>query len=280
MLKFAIIGFGGLGKGHYRNIDEVRKIVEDIQLVAVCDEVIGAFREKTETNLDAGEEAEGISNYNLYTDVEELFEKEELDFVITALPTHIHEQIAVMAMKRGIHVFSEKPIALNVEQASNMIKTAKENNVKLMIGQCLRFSPLYATIRDIIMSKKYGKLIRAEFCRLSTTPKWSRNNWMLDESKSGGAALDLHVHDIDFVNWVFGKPNSVTSFATNYETKHDSITSVLQYDDLDIHITGDWSYTGNFPFTTGFKLKFENASIVQDNNDIIIYPREGEVFKQ
>jgi len=279
MLKYAIIGFGGLGKLHYSKTETIKELAGDVQLVAVCDVEESAFRKKTTTNLSEGGEIEGLSNYNLYTDLDELLEKEELDFVITALPTYLHEPVAVKVMKRGIHVFSEKPMAINHEQAENMIKTAKENNVKLMIGQCLRFDPIYATIRDIIHSKKYGKLIRAELYRLSVAPRWSWQNWMRDGEKSGGVGLDLHVHDVDFINWTLGVPNAVTSFATAYECKHDAISSVYHYDDVLVHVTADWSYVGEFPFTPGMKLKFENAALVQENRDVTIYPREGESFK-
>lgn len=279
MLKYAIIGFGGLGKLHYSKTETIKELAGDVQLVAVCDVEESAFRKKTTTNLSEGGEIEGLSNYNLYTDIDELLEKEELDFVITALPTYLHEQVAVKVMKRGIHVFSEKPMAINHEQAENMLKTAKENNVKLMIGQCLRFDPIYVTIRDIIHSQKYGKLIRAELYRLSVAPRWSWQNWMRDGERSGGVGLDLHVHDVDFINWTLGAPKAVTSFATDYECKHDAISSVYHYDDVLVHVTADWSYVGEFPFTPGMKLKFENAALVQENRDVTIYPREGESFK-
>ena len=279
MLKYAIIGFGGLGKLHYSNTETVKELAGDVQLVAICDGEESAFCKKTATNLGDSGEIEGLSNYNLYTDVDELLEKEELDFVITALPTFLHEPIAVKIMKKGIHVFSEKPMAINCEQAENMLKTAKENNVKLMIGQCLRFDPIYASLRDIIKTKKYGKLIHADLHRLSVSPRWSWRNWMNDDDKSGCVALDLHVHDVDFVNWTLGAPKAVTAFSTSYESKHDALHSIYHYDDVLVHMTADWSYLGDFTFTAGMKLKFEDAVIVQENRDVTVYPREGASFK-
>ena len=130
MMNFAIIGFGGLGKVHFRNVEKVNKVVGDIKLVAICDIEESAFTSTVRTNISADGGLD-LSAYNLYTDLEEMLDKEKLDFVITALPTYVHEKVAVQVMERGIHVFSEKPMALNPEQAQNMLDTAKKNNVKV-----------------------------------------------------------------------------------------------------------------------------------------------------
>ena len=199
MMNFAIIGFGGLGKVHFRNIEEVTRVVGDIKLVAICDIEESAFTSAVKTNISA-DGGNDLSAYNLYTDLEEMLSKEKLDFVITALPTYIHEKIAVQVMERGINVFSEKPMALNPEQAQNMIDVAKKNNVKLMIGQCLRYFPEYRALKALIDSEEYGKVRYANFTRLSMIPKWSWHNWFQDEALSGGVALDLHVHDLDYIS--------------------------------------------------------------------------------
>ena len=279
MLNFAIIGLGGLGKTHYRNAKEVTEKVKDVKLVALCDVEDSSFHTQATTNLEAANVDLDFSAYHLYKDVETLLEKEELDFVITALPTDIHEEIAVMVMNKGIHVFSEKPMALNHAQAENMLRAAEENNVKLMIGQCLRYSGPYTMLKDIIDSEKYGKVISADFFRISPTPNWSWQEWMLDETKSGGAALDLHVHDVDFINWVFGMPNAVTSFATNYKTKHDSITTVYHYGDKLVTATGEWGMPECFKFQSGYTVRFETATIVKNSEGMILYPENAAESK-
>ena len=279
MLNFAIIGVGGLGKTHYRNVKEVAEKAKEVKLVALCDVEDSAFCTQTVTNLDDTDADLDFSAYHLYHDVEALLEKEKLDFVITALPTDIHEEVAVKVMNRGIHVFSEKPMALNLAQAENMLRVAKENNVKLMIGQCLRYSEPYIMLKDIIESGKYGKVISADFFRISPTPAWSWKNWMLDETKSGGAILDLHVHDVDFINWVFGMPKAVTSFATNYKTKHDSVKTVYHYDDKRVTATGEWGMPGCFQFQSGFTVRFEAAAIVKNSEGMYLYPENGDAIK-
>lgn len=277
MLNFAIIGFGGLGKSHFKNASEVAKEVGDIKLVALCDVEKDAFEKFTSTNISSDEESLDLSEYKLYNNAEEMFKSEKLDFVITALPTYLHEKIAVLAMKYGIHVFSEKPMAINLNQAQNMIDKAKEYNVKLMIGQCLRFSPAYITLKELIDSKKYGEVVRAEFTRLSKTPDWSWQDWMRDEEKSGSAILDLHVHDVDFINWAFGKPVSVTSFSTNSKLTHESVITVYNYDDGRL-ITAktDWAFPACYPFTAVFTVRFEKATVEYKGGKLTLYPENGE----
>lgn len=279
MLNFAIIGMGGLGKVHYQNVKEVAEKVKDVNLVALCDGNDTAFCTQTATNLNDAHADLDFSAYHLYNNVEILLEKEKPDFVISALPTDIHEEVAVKVMNKGIHVFSEKPMALNLAQAEHMLRVAKENNVKLMIGQCLRYSRPYVMLKDIIDSGKYGKVISADFFRISPTPAWSWKNWMHDDTKSGGAILDMHVHDVDVINWVFGMPSGVTSFATNYKTKHDSVTTVYHYDDKRVTATGEWGMPGCFKFQSGFTVRFEKAAIVTNLEGMYLYPESGAAIK-
>lgn len=285
-MNYAIIGFGGLGKVHFRNSKEIAERIAktksaaacEIKLVALCDVDEKAFSTKTRTNLDNGDAGFDLSDYHLYTDVNQLFEKETLDFIISALPTYLHEEIAIMAMNRGIHVFSEKPMALSLDQGQRMLQIARQKNVKLMIGQCVRYFPAYVLLKELISSKKYGNVTRADFHRLSPVIKWSWQNWMLDELKSGGAILDLHVHDVDYIQYVFGKPRAVTSFVTDCKLKYESVSTLYHYPDKLVTATADWSYPSNFKFTAGFSVHFEQALVVLNQEGFKIYPVEGTPF--
>lgn len=276
MLKYAIIGFGGLGKVHFNNTKELMKIHTDIELVAICDIDETKFTTNVATNLGDDSSSLDLSAYRLYTDATEMLEKEELDFVITALPTYLHDTIAVMAMEKGIHVFSEKPMAITLERGKNMLDTARKNNVKLMIGQCLRYFPEYMALKDMIDGKKYGKVIKAEFARISPSPRWSWQDWFLDGEKSGGAALDLHVHDVDFINYVFGKPKTIYSIATNAVTLHDSITSSFDYGDKVVVATGDWGHKDReYPFVPSYRVRFEDATVELAAGEVKLYTKDG-----
>ncbi len=275
MLKFAIVGVGGLGKVHLRNALEIETKRGDVKLVALCDVEKSRFTEEIETNLGGVTTPVDISKYNLYYDINDMLANEKLDFIITAVPTYLHEALAVTALKAGVHVFSEKPMAINLEQAENMIKAAKENKKLLMIGQCLRYWPEYVKLKELIESEEYGKLVRAEFSRYSPTPLWSWKNWMMDFQKSGGAALDMHVHDVDYINYVFGKPESVTSVATHNVSSFDSILTQYAYKDITVTSSCDWGMAPGFPFRPQFLARFEKATLEMIGGGINIY-RPGE----
>ncbi len=276
MLNYAIVGFGGLGKVHFAAMEEVVNKAGDVKLVALCDVEDSAFAGGAELNIGSTDSGLDLSAYKIYKDAEEMFDKEQPDFIVTALPTYLHGPIAVKALERGIHVFSEKPMAINEKQAKNMIEKAKQNNVRLMIGQCLRFWPEYIELKKIIDEKRYGKVIRATFSRLSRTPNWSWQDWMMDEEKSGAVILDLHVHDVDFINWAFGMPKSVQSFATAYKTPHDSILTVYEYEkDMEVTARAEWGFPQCHPFQASFSVKCENATVELNGGVMTVYHEDG-----
>lgn len=278
MLNYAIIGFGGLGKVHFRNTQELSEKVENIRLVAICDVDESTFTTQRNINISSSQTQLDLTGYNLYTDVNELFEKEKLDFIITALPTFIHEKIAVMAMERGINVFSEKPMAINAEQAQNMLDKAEECNVKLMIGQCVRYFPHYVALKEIIDSGKYGEVKYADFTRISAIPKWSWENWFQDESRSGGVVLDMHVHDVDYINYVFGKPDSVYTRSSSNFMAYDTVVTHYGYEGKLITASSSWAMSGTYPFTAEFIVALEKATVELKANTFKIYT-DSEVIE-
>ena len=281
MLNFAIIGFGGLGKLHFSGVEELnRRLGNQLNLVALCDIDPEQFTKQTETNLGTGETNLDLSAYRLYTDAKEMLDKEKLDFVITALPTYIHAEIAIMAMDRGIHVFSEKPMALTLPEAEAMIEAKNRNGVKLMIGQVQRYCLNYVLIKEWLDSGKYGKLRRAHFNKISPEVTWSWRNWMLDEKNSGGAALDLHVHDVDSINWTFGAPKAVTAAACDFKTGHETISTIYHYDDGTlITANADWGMPSCYTFEEEFSVRFDKATLVQYPTVLKVYPEDGEPYE-
>ncbi len=272
MLNYAIVGFGGLGKNHFNNYFKLCEKAGGVKLVAICDIDESRFYAQTATNLGDSANSLDLSDYTLYTDVDTMLDNEKLDFVITALPTYLHEQIDVKIMKHGIHVFSEKPMAISLEQAENMLKVAKENNVKLMIGQCERYEAHYKTLKEMIVSGRFGKVVRADFSRIAGTPIWGWQNWFCDEAKSGGAPIDLHIHDTDLINWFFGIPDYVVSFATHNKTKFDSITTTYMYGDTVVTARGDWGNPSEtYRFNYSFSVRFEKATLEFKNRVVTLY---------
>lgn len=272
MYKYAIIGFGGLGKLHLSNMIKLEKERGDFCLQAICGASLESFQENIKINLgNVNVSNIDFSNCHFYFDYKEMFKKEKLDFVLSTLPTYLHEEVAIYSLEKGVHVFSEKPMALTLEGCSNLIQVAKENGRKLMIGQCLRFAPAFTKLKEYIDNETFGKAYRAEFSRYSQLPKWTWNNWILDPERSGGCILDMHIHDVDLINWFFGKPKEIRSVGTQKRVKFESIFTQYFYDDLLVLSSADWSMPDTFPFETRCLVNFEHATVIVENDKVMVY---------
>lgn len=279
MYSYAIIGFGGLGKTHAANLDKIAKKRGDMYLKGIYGTSAEEFSKSVDMNIGSTDiSGIDISECTFYDDYRELILKEKPDIVISALPTFLHEEVAVFALENGCHVFSEKPMALTLDGCENMINTARKNGRKLMIGHCLRFSPAYALLKEYISTERWGRPVRAEFSRYSKTPLWTVNNWILNPERSGGCVLDMHVHDVDLINWYFGMPSSVDSLITNNKVEAEAVFSRYYYDSgLLVTANADWSFAQKYPFENRCIVNFENA-VVQIVGDKLTVYAEDEVI--
>ena len=209
MIKAALIGFGGIVKGAHLPGYKTLEAMGKVKLVAACDIRPEAFTEGVQLNIGGGSN-DGFADLHTYTDLEEMLQKEDIDLIDICLPTYLHKQYAVDMLNRGYWVLSEKPMALSFADCEEMVAAA---NGRLMIGQCLRFSPQYLYAKDVIESGIYGKVTGATFRRLSGAPLWGWDNWFMDPSRSGGVIFDLHIHDLDIIRVLFGDPKTVSCVA-------------------------------------------------------------------
>lgn len=283
MLKVGLVGIGFMGRGHLDIYIEMMEKEYPVELVAICDIDEDKFEGKfMPGNLNVGMGDYDFSKYNLYTDYDEMLEKEELDYVDIALPTYLHAEATIKALNKGIHVLCEKPMALNVKECQEMIDAAKANDKKLMIGQCLRFWPEYEYLKECVDSDKYGKVISGYFFRGGTTPKWSYENWLLTKEKSGGVLLDQHVHDVDTINWLFGTPDKVTTIGRVVfpESGYDAVSTNYMYDDMVINAQDDWTINNDdYGFGMTFRVNFERGALILDAGKLVEYPHGEKSFE-
>lgn len=277
MKNFAIIGFGGLGKTHFLNLLEIEKKRGDIRLAAICNADIESITKNITINLgDVNVDSIDFSRFNLYTDYKEMIEKENLDFVFIALPSYLHSEVGVYCLNHGIDVYTEKPMAITYEQCEALIDAAKANNKELMVGQALRFCNEYKFLKDAIEKNTYGKPIKAEFVRKSFLPKWSYENWLLTENKSGGCIVDMHVHDVDIMIWLFGKPDEIHSLSTHNMATFESVYGIYKYPDVSVMILTDWGIHSTYKFRATYNVTFENAYVECINGKVTVYTDDEE----
>ena len=276
MKRYAIIGFGALGKLHLASLLELERMGADIQLVALCGADPGELRSKIKINIgeiDLGDF--DFSNCHFYTDYRELIEIEKPDFVISALPTYLHSEFAIFALDRGIDVFSEKPMALTLADCDAMIKAKNKSGAMLMIGQCLRFDHAFKKVKEYVTTGCFGKLYRAEFSRYSKLPTWTWNNWILDPKLSGGCILDMHIHDVDLANWMFGEPKQINAVMTEKRAERESVFAHYIYDDFLVICEADWSMPDAYPFKAKAQFNFESACVTVYDGELTIYTDGG-----
>lgn len=191
-----------------------------------------------------------------YTDWRQMVSESDLEIVDICLPTHLHSAAVVAALQSGKHVLCEKPMAATLEDCQRMIETAEEAGRVLMIAQVLRFWPEYEFLRDFVKSQPYGPIRSATFVRQTGIPDWS--SWLTDERLSGGAVLDLLVHDIDQILMLFGMPEWV---AAKRITDGDTLTATFIYPgSTEVRLQGGWFAPGT-PFSMSFQVRAERASL-------------------
>lgn len=257
MLKVGVIGVGGISGAHIPAWNNL----ENTELVALCD--------------IRSERMDKYPQQRHYTDFDEMLAQEELDILDICLPTYLHADYAIKAMEKGIHVLCEKPISLNKEDVERVYSTAHKHNVKFMVAQVLRFWPEYELLKELYDSEKYGKLLSAKFSRLGGIPKWSWDNWMKDEKRSGLVPFDLHIHDLDFMVYTFGKPKNIVDHRSK-RPDQDYLHVVYEYDDFFITSEASW-YAAPYPFTATFLAQFEEAIIANERGKCMIYETNGTV---
>ena len=257
MLKVGMAGIGGISGAHI----PAWEAMEETELAALCD-----IRQEC---------LEKYPDKHLYTDFQEMLNAEQLDILDICLPTYLHADYAVQAMERGIHVICEKPVSLKAEDVERVYEAARRNNVKFMVAQVLRFWPEYELLKEIYDSGKYGKLLSGSMSRLGSIPKWSWDNWMADEKRSGLVPFDLHIHDLDFLVYAFGKPEDAKVHRAK-RPEQDYFSVVYEYPEFFVTTEASW-YAAPYPFTASFRFQFEKAILAFERQQCMLYEEDGTV---
>ncbi|HOO56952.1 MAG TPA: Gfo/Idh/MocA family oxidoreductase [bacterium] len=263
-VKLGILGAGYMARAH----------IEALRDVAGC-KVVGVSHARR-SSLRKLEKETGADPFE---NPEELLSA--VDAVDICLPTFLHEEATLKAARAGVHVLCEKPIALDYAAAKRMISGCAGAGVLLMVAHCLRFWPEYTFIKESMNSGNFGNLMSFHGWRHNCTPAWSSRDWLLDESLSGGPTLDLHIHDADMIQFLFGKPSSVR--ATGFSTGNiRSICSEFKFDSVHhARAEAGWYFPKSYPFHMGYRAVFENAVVdfhSQHDPEIRVFRPGGKMW--
>ena len=255
MLRVGIVGLGGMGGVHFGEYCKMNHI----ELAAVADVRVDMASEKVKEK--------GLS-IPVYASLEEMLEKEKLDILDICTPSYLHKEMAIYALEKGVIVLSEKTMVLSPGDGKEIIETAKKCGKKYMVAHVVRFMKPYEYLKKVIDEKKYGKMTHLIMNRISSIPLWSWEDWMRDEERSGHVVIDLSVHDIDFMQSVFGKPKEISSVYHEMRGNSNYIVSNYIYDDFAVSVTGSW-YNAKIPFSASYKAIFENGYVYLENGEVI-----------
>ncbi len=259
-IRAAILGFGGIAQSHLAGYERLKKENFPVKLVALCDIDPARFGHV----MQEGDEFT-VFGQHVYTDLDEMLAKEDIDTVDICLPTYLHKEYAIRCLRAGKHVQSEKPMALSTADCAEMLRAAEECGRHLMVGQCLRFNANYLAVKDIIDSGKYGRVLCTRMKRFSALPRWGYDKWFPDYSRSGGEMLDMSIHDYDMARFLYGEPAYVSAFCVDYEMPEQASSVRLQYPDGSfVSVDGSWAEGSTTSFTCGIHVTLEHASVIWD----------------
>jgi predicted dehydrogenase len=212
----------------------------------------------TTGNLGRPGERFDFSKVKQYRDLEAVLGDSDIDAVDLCLPTFLHEEAAVAALRAGKHVLVEKPIALDGVGARRIIAEAERAGKILMSAQVLRFFPEYVALRDALPS--LGAVRGAFFRRRCAAPAWG--GWLKDPAKSGGGVFDLLIHDVDMCLHLFGKPEAVSAVG-HYDAAAslDTLHGQLFYPFGVVVVSGGWQHEGAFPFVMEYSVTLDGGTI-------------------
>jgi len=276
MIRVGIIGLGMMGRCHLAGWGKA----EGAEVVAVADtdpkraagDLSGGWG-----NIDAGTEMIDMDRVTGTTDPHELIAMENVDVVDVCVPTPFHEELAIAALEAGKHVVCEKPLARTAAAAARIAEAAAASPGMFMPGMCIRFWPQYKWLKDVVDNGAYGRVLSAAFRRMASMPP----GWFADAEMSGAAALDLHLHDTDFVQYLLGMPQAVASCGYSKTTAGvDHIVTRYFYDEVAVVIAeGAWCMDDGYGFNMSYMVNFENATADFDfsrGDDPLVVSSGGE----
>lgn len=249
LLNVAIMGAGKIGKLHA----DVCGRFNNLKITSILD-----LDEKI------GKELADIYDAKFYSDIDRLLRKENIDIIAVCTPTFTHKNAVLKIADSGINIFCEKPLALSTEEADQMVEAVKRNKIKAIVAHVLRFWPEYCKTKEIIDKGDLGSVMHIQCERLCGIKNCDKGTWKTQEGKSCGAGLDMQIHDMDYLIWVFGEPVFIKSSGV-YKKElggWSHINTILKFkNNISGFINAGWDLAEGFPFTMVLRVVCEKGVI-------------------
>ena len=245
-MNYALIGCGRISTNHMK-----AAVNNKLNIVAVCDvipEHMESILEKHELNQDA--------SIKRYTDYKQMIEENQIDLVSIATESGIHAEIALYCIDHNIHVIIEKPMAMNIEDAEEIIRRSEEKHVKVSACHQNRFNIAVQEMRKAVEAGRFGQLSHG-----SIHVRWNRNEgyytqapWRGTWAQDGGALMNKCIHGIDLLRWMMGDEVVEVYGATRQQFHH-----YLEAEDIGMAV-----------------IKFKNGAVATIEGTTNVYPQNLE----
>lgn len=277
-VNVAVVGLGFMGVTHLRAY-----LANPLaRVVAVCDATrvpVNGVLEGVSGNITKSDDIDLGLEVKVYRTTEELLADADVELVDFCTPTPLHAAQVIAALNAGKHVICEKPLARTSAEARGILEVAANSPGILMPAMCMRFWPGWSWLKQVVAEQTYGNVLAARFRRDSAMPAWSQQGTYTGSTDLGGALFDLHIHDTDFVNHLFGRPAGV--FSTGVLGTSGVINHVVtQYDypgGPSVYAEGSWLL--NQGFNMSYTLLCERATLDFDltrGADALIVSETGD----
>lgn len=245
-MKYALIGCGRIAKNHIQ-----AAINNDIEIVAVCD-IVSAQMELLLSKFELEKE----THIKRYTDYKKMIRENQIDLIGIATESGIHAEIALYCIDHGINLIIEKPIAMSISDADEIIKRSKEKGVKVSACHQNRFNVAVQEVRRAVEKGRFGKLSHG-----SVHVRWNRNvdyytqaPWRGKWESDGGALMNQCIHGIDLLRWMMGDEVDEV-----YGQTRQQLHDYLEAEDVGLSV-----------------VKFKNGAIATVEGTTNVYPQNLE----
>ena len=280
MVRIGIVGIGFMGRIHYLAAQRIA----GARVTAVCSRdraKLAGDWSGTRGNFGPEPGRVDLTGVKTYEDFAALLADPDIDLVDVCNPTNLHPDFAIAALKAGKHVLVEKAIALDTTQADAMLDAARSAGRLLMVAHVLPFFPEFAFAAEAVRSGRYGRLRAAHFKRVIARPDWSAE--IADASKTGGPAVDLHIHDTHFIGLICGVPKRLVATGTIEDDAVTYLTTAYLYgpDGPAVSCSSGALAATARPFVHGFEIYLERATLSYDSDGIplTVYSADGSTTR-
>lgn len=256
-MRVAVIGAGGMAASHFKAYQRIPML----EVIAVCD-----------IDSNAASNAGKEMGCRAFTDMDAMLDICEPDAVDICLPSFLHFETVMKCLARNLHIFCEKPLAHTSTEAEQILKEADRRGRVIQVGQVLRFWPEYQYLKESISNEKYGRLCHLLMQRQFGTHE--AGSWYMDPEKCRMACFEMHIHDTDFINSMFGLPDYVDSVGREVPGIHLSyISTRYLYTGAEAVMQAEagWS-DSSLEFAAGYRAVFEHGVMEYKEGVVKEYP--------